>query len=339
MSSVPTSGTAAGGESINKTGTPAERPTSHQPSRFLLDAVLGGILLVWCFNYTAGKIALRHMDPFSLASIRTEVAAILMLGIYFTRRERSRFRWRDTWTFTYLAFSGVVLNQGCFTVGLNYTTSERSVLLVALAPIIVLVLARFMGLEALTPGKTVGMLIAFAGVVLLETERGSLGHTPLVVGDMITLVGVVGFSVFSVLGKRLLGDGRPETYDSISFNTFTLVAAAILLLPLAVRQGIYLDWQQVGWAGWAGLLYMAIFSSVLAYTLFYWILKYMEASRVAAVDYLQPFIVVLLSMVFLGERPTGHLVSGGALVLLGVYFVERVSGSKRSKASRLVRET
>jgi drug/metabolite transporter (DMT)-like permease len=308
------------------------RSAPHQPSRFLLGAVLGGILLVWCFNYTAGKIALRHMDPFSLASIRTEVAALLMLAIHFARRERTRFRWRDAWTFAYLAFFGVVLNQGCFTVGLNYTTSERSVLLVALAPIIVLVLARFMGLEALTPGKTIGMVIAFAGVVLLETERGSLGHTPLVVGDMITLIGVIGFSVFSVLGKRLLAGGRPEAYDSISFNTFTLVAAAILLLPLAVRQGIHLDWQQVGWAGWAGLLYMAIFSSVLAYTLFYWILKYMEASRVAGVDYLQPFIVVLLSMVFLGERPTGHLVSAGALVLLGVYFVERVSGSKTEHA-------
>lgn len=311
---------------------PSERSASKQPSRFLLSTVLVAILLLWCFNYTAGKIALRHMDPFSLASIRTEVAALLMLAIHFARRERSRFRRRDLWTFTYLGFFGVILNQGCFSLGLNYTSSERSVLVVALAPIMILVLARLMGLESLTPAKTIGMIVAFAGVLLLETETGSLGHTPLVVGDMITLLGVIGFSVFSVLSKRLLGDGRAETYDSISFNTFTLVAAAIVFLPLAVRQGIHLDWAGVGWAGWAGLLYMAIFSSILAYTLFYWILKYMEASRVAAVDYLQPFIVVLLSMVFLGERPTGHVISGGALVLLGVYLAERVSSSNRQHA-------
>jgi drug/metabolite transporter (DMT)-like permease len=110
------------------------------------------------------------------------------------------------------------------------------------------------------------------------------------------------------------------------------VAAAVMFLPLAIRQGIHLDWGQVGWAGWAGLLYMAVFSSVLAYTLFYWILRYMEASRVAAVDYLQPFIVVLLSMVFLGERPTGHLLAGGALVLLGVYLVEHVARAKVQSA-------
>jgi drug/metabolite transporter (DMT)-like permease len=213
-------------------------------------------------------------------------------------------------------------------VGLNYTTSERSVLVVALTPIIVLVLACLLKLEALTPAKTIGMVIASAGVVLLETDRGSLGHTPLVVGDAITMLGVTGFSLFSVLGKRLLGEGCPEAYDSISSNTFTLVAAAILLLPLAVRQGSRLDWAGVGWAGWVGLLYMAIFSSVLAYTLFYWILQYMDASRVAAVDYLQPFIVMLLSMAFLGERPTGHILSGGALVLLGVYLVEHISRTR-----------
>jgi drug/metabolite transporter (DMT)-like permease len=92
-----------------------------------------------------------------------------------------------------------------------------------------------------------------------------------------------------------------------------------------VRQGIALDWKSVGWAGWAGLGYMAVFSSVLVYTMFYWLLRHMEASRVAAVNYLQPFIVILLSMALLGEHPTGHLLSGGALVLVGVYLAERVS--------------
>ena len=98
-----------------------------------------------------------------------------------------------------------------------------------------------------------------------------------------------------------------------------------MLLPLAVRQGIELDWKSVGWAGWAGLGYMTVFSSVAAYTLVYWLLRHMEASRVAAINYLQPFIVILLSMAFLGEHPTGHLLAGGALVLVGVYLAERVS--------------
>lgn len=301
---------------------------SRRPGALLLGALLAIILLLWCFNYVAGKIALRHLDPLSLASLRIELAAAVSLAFLYMRPQRRRFRRADLWTFAYLGLFGVVMNQGCFTVGLNYTTSERSVLLVAITPIVVLILARATGLEAITLAKALGLIIASAGVGLLESERGGSAHLPLAVGDFITFLGVIGFSVFSVLGKRLVSPeaSGSEGYDSFSFNTFTLAAAAVELLPLAIRQSLRLSWSSVGWQGWGGLIYMALFSSVLAYTLFYWVLRYMDASRVAAVDYIQPFVVILLSMALLGERPTGHLLSAAILVLAGVYLVERKAG-------------
>src|SRR4029077_18175805 len=101
-------------------------------------AALAGIVLLWSFNYVAGKVALRHMDPYSLVAIRMEFSALLMLAIYFSRsgRQRVKLRARDLWTFTWLGFFGVVINQGCYIVGLNYTTSQHSVLIFALAPIV-----------------------------------------------------------------------------------------------------------------------------------------------------------------------------------------------------------
>lgn len=318
-------------ETTNRAPLPAREES--RPSGVLLAGALALILIAWSVNYTAGKVALRHMDPLSLVSIRIELAALLMLSIYFLRRRRSPFRLRDAWMFAYMGFLGVILNQGFFTAGLNYTTSERSVLVVALGPILILLFARAMKLEAFTAPKIAGMALAFIGVMLLETEGGSVGGASPIVGDVVTLIGVGGFAVYSVLGKKILSEGRRSEYDAVSFNTFITVAAAVMLLPLAVRQGIALDWGRVGWAGWSGLVYMAAGSSVGAYTLFYWVLRYVEASRVAAINYVQPFFVILLSMVFLGERPTGHLISGGVLVLVGVYFVERVAGSARLQES------
>ncbi len=71
------------------------------------------------------------------------------------------------------------------------------------------------------------------------------------------------------------------------------------------------------------MAFMAIFSSVVAYTVFYWVLRYMEASRVSAIYYFQPPLVIVLASMVLGERPSDHLLMGGALVLLGVYLAER----------------
>ncbi len=276
------------------------------------------MLILWSGNYVAGKIALRTLDPITLVCLRLQLAAILMLAIYFSRRERSPLKARDTWPFLYLGFFGVIINQGLFTVGLNYTTSDHSAVLIAIGPIIILLLARAFKLEALTVAKVVGMAISFCGVYLLETEQGSPAHSPLLLGDIITFGGVIGFSIYAVLGKRVAGQ-----YDSIAMNTFNCVAAALLLLPLTIRQIIHLDWHSVGLGGWLGMAYMAVGSSVGAYTIFYWVLRYMTASRVGAVSYFQPVIVILLSMAFLGEPPSRMLLEGTALVLLGVFLAER----------------
>jgi drug/metabolite transporter (DMT)-like permease len=246
-----------------------------------------------------------------------------MLPIYFAqpRRKRTPLKAADIWPFTYLGFLGVILNQGLFTVGLNYTTSDHSAVIIAIGPVIVLLLARALGLEILTAGKILGMAISFVGVFLLETEGGSPANSPFLLGDTITFFGVVGFAIYAVLGKRIA-----SKYDAVAMNTFNLVASAVLLLPLTIRQAMHLNWQAVSLAGWLGMIYMALGSSIAAYTIFYWLLRYMSASRVAVLSYFQPVVVIVLSVLFLSEHPTRNLLIGTALVLIGVYLAERGRG-------------
>lgn len=294
-------------------GAPEARPSS-----FLLATALAAVLLVWSLNYVVAKFTLARLDALTLAALRSELVALILLGIYIAQRKRTPLRARDVWTFAYLGFFGYALNQGCFVLGLGRTTSEHSVVIIASAPIVILLLASALRLEKLTPAKILGMAICFLGVVLLETENGSPAHSPLLVGDLITLVGILGFSMYAVLGKKVAA-----AYDTVSMNTFNAVAAALLFFPVAVRQGMRLDWKSVGWVGWTGLLYMAALSAVAGYLLFYWLLRHMEASRVVAINYFQPVVVFLLSIPLLGERPTMRLLESAGLVLLGVYLAER----------------
>jgi len=293
-------------------------PEPPRPSRLTLAFWLLMMLVLWSGNYVAGKIALRTFDPVTLTCLRLQLAAFIMLAIYFSRRERQPLKLADAWPFLYLGFLGVVVNQGLFTVGLNYTTSNHSAVIIAVGPIIILLLARTLKLEALTTAKVVGMAISFVGVYLLETESGSPAHSPFLFGDLITFGGVIGFSAYAVLGKRVAAQ-----YDAVAMNTFNCVAAALLLLAITIRQSIHLDWHHVTLSGWLGMIYMAAGSSVGAYTIFYWVLRYMTASRVGAVSYFQPIVVILLSMAFLGERPSRMLLEGTALVLVGVFLAER----------------
>jgi drug/metabolite transporter (DMT)-like permease len=307
---------------LNSPAAATLTPDSEEPrpSKITLAFWLFMMLVLWSGNYVAGKIALRTLDPITLTCLRLQLAAFVMLAIYFTRRERQPLKLGDSWPFLYLGFFGVIVNQGLFTVGLNYTTSNHSAVLIAVGPIIILLLARAMKLEEFTAAKVTGMAISFVGVYLLETENGSPAHSPFLFGDLVTFGGVIGFSFYAVLGKRVVAQ-----YDAIALNTFNCVAAALLLLPITIRQSIHLDWHSVALSGWLGMIYMALGSSVAAYTIFYWVLRYMTASRVGAVSYFQPIVVILLSMAFLGERPSRLLLEGTALVLVGVFLAERGS--------------
>ena len=279
------------------------------------------MLILWSLNYVAGKIALRTIDPVTLACFRLVLAALVMLPIYFARPNRTPLKAADIWPFTYLGFLGVILNQGLFTVGLNFTTSDHSAVIIAIGPVIVLLFARLLKLEVFTAGKILGMAISFVGVFLLETENGSPANSPFLLGDVITFFGVIGFAAYAVLGKRIVAK-----YDAIAMNTFNLVASAILLAPLTIRQSMHLNWKAVTVSGWLGMIYMALGSSIGAYTIFYWLLRYMSASRVAVLSYFQPVVVIVLSVMFLSEHPTRNLLIGTALVLVGVYLAERGRG-------------
>jgi drug/metabolite transporter (DMT)-like permease len=279
-------------------------------------------------NYIAGKIALAHLPVISVVSFRLQISATVLLGIYFAHRNRAPVRRSDLWTFVYLGFFGYVVNQGCFVIGLSRTTSEHSVVIVAMGPIVILLLASALKLEKLTVAKSLGMAISFFGVLLLETEHGSPMRSPLLLGDLITLTGTMGFAMYTVLGKRVA-----KAYDALTITTFGTVVAAILLLPVAVHQGAHLNWKGVGWAGWTALVYMAVASGVAGFLMFYWLLRHMDASRVVAINYFQPVVVFLASIPILGEHPTVQLLVSAALVILGVYLTEHISRKERIPAT------
>jgi drug/metabolite transporter (DMT)-like permease len=302
---------------VTPPGAAAPAP-AHKPSHALLIASLVFMLFLWSVNYIAGKVALRTMDPISLACFRLEVAALIMLAMYFAQPNRQPLAKKDWWAITYLGFFGVILNQGLFTVGLNYTTSTHSAVIIAVGPVIILILARILGQEALTVAKVAGIAVSFAGVLMLETEQGAPQHSPLLLGDMISFGGTIGFAAYTVLGKKLA-----NAYDAISMNTFICVASAILLLPLTLYQVTHIHWGAIGWKGWAGMFYMAAGSSVGGYTIFYWALRYMSASRVAVISYFQPVVVIVLAALFLGDHPSKHLMIGTLLVMVGVVLAER----------------
>ena len=297
---------------------------NQRPRPAVLFSLVATMLTFWTINFIVVKITLRHFPALTLVSFRLVLASIVMTLIYVCTPRKTPFERGDGPLFIILGIIGVVMNQGGFTYGLNFTTAGHSSIIIAIAPVIVLILARLVGLETISRRKAIGISLCFVGAVVLAAENGlSAVGSQTLKGDLITLQSVLGYSIFVIMAKRV-----EHKYDTVTLNFFNFLVAGIVLLPLAIHEGLRLEWRSVGVAGWLGLCFMAICSSVISYLIYYWALRHMEASRLAATTYVEPVLVPILSVLLLGEHVTKNLLVGGALVLIGVYVTERALGEE-----------
>jgi drug/metabolite transporter (DMT)-like permease len=192
---------------------------------------------------------------------------------------------------------------------------------VGLGPFYVLVLAVLFRLETATWRKITGMLIAVTGVAILATEDARNAHGSTLLGDAIMMTGSIGFAMYVVLGKRVAGK-----YDSLTMTAFNHFAGALLVLPVAAYMALKMDsagnLRGQPWQAWAAVSYMAVFSSALAYVFYFWLLRYLEPSQLAAFTYLLPVLATILGILWLGEKGSWVQVLGGVLALGGVYWIE-----------------
>ncbi len=317
--------------------------TGRAPSATVITICITLLMLIWAINFLVGKVTLRYIPALTLGTLRIVVASIFMLLLYPICRRLPIFQeavppspsapkrtletdsatrtWRDYWVFAYLGFFGFVVNQICFTVGLSRTNVTHSSIIVGLGPIYTLILAVLFRLEDPTWRKATGMLISLAGVILLASSTGMAHRSPTLLGDIITFLGSLGFAMWVVLGKRVAGK-----YDPLTCTLWSLLFAAVLIFPLTIRQVIAFGplsaWLALPWQAWAGLLFMTLFSSTIAYLFYLWLLRFVEASQLTAFSYLIPVTASGFSILFMGEHGSLPELLGGVLALAGVYWVE-----------------
>ena len=309
-----------------------ETSSGRAPGRTVLAASIGLVIIIWAINFIAAKIGLRSLPAMTLASFRVVLAGAVMLPFYVfcsrlpafaeaAQSRRHQFTPRDIWIFLYMGFFGVTINQVCFTVGLRFTSVSHAAVIVGMGPIYTLIFAVLFKLERVTWRKAIGMAIALIGIAVLASENGISAHSPSVLGDAITMTGSIGFAMYVVLGKRLAG-----RYDPLTMTAFSHYAGALIVLPVAIYRAVTLGsaehWRAIAWTGWAALLYMAIFSSAVAYLFYFWLLRYLEASQLSAFTYLLPVVATILGILWLGEKGSWVPVLGGVLALGGVYWIE-----------------
>ena len=285
---------------------------------------------IWGSGHPIIKLILAELTPIQISMLSSTLGALAVaIGLIVTRQIGNLAKLRGR-SLSLALLSGAIMfflyPMLSFSALQRIPASANSIL-VATSTIFVALLSPIFLKERLDSKGTAAVVLSFVGVslVVLSTAGVAMDLSALnLFGCSLSLLGAIAAASYAIIGRRLM-----SALDALSVTLIgSLLGAVLLTVAVAVTSGF----DQIARASpmtWALVGYWGIFSG-LAYVMFYYSLKKLEATKASSFIYLSPLFAVTLSIAILGEQMTILFVAGMALVLLGIWGTLR-SQSTASK--------
>ncbi|WP_027549712.1 DMT family transporter [Bradyrhizobium sp. Cp5.3] len=286
-------------------------------SRFnLLPLTIGLFCLLWSYAFVAGKIGVTHCPPLILLAARFSLAGILILGATLIRGDGWALSWRDAAIFAVLGIANNALYLGLGYTGLQSVSAGLGGLIVSANPVFTAALAALFLGEGMTWRKAGGLLLGVIGVTLIVWHRLSVG-TDSLHGIVFTLASLASIVAGTILFKLLAPKGSLWIGNGIQN-----LAAGIVLTPVALT---FADIHAIDYTpGLVGAFaFLVLGGSILAYLLWFHLLKVCGATAASAYHFLMPPLGMLFAFLVLGEHVEARDLFGIIPVALGIYLVTR----------------
>jgi len=276
--------------------------------------------LFWAGNWIISRALRSELPPVALSFWRWVVALLCLLPLSLPHLRRDWPQLRSAWP--WLLLYGA-LGTGGYNVlvygGLQYTTAINGTLLNSFVPIMIVLISWLMLGKRLQGREAVGILISFSGVlaIVAHGELQRLSDLTLNVGDLWILASVLAWSAYTLLLWR-----RPPVHP-LAFLTAISITGLIFLVPFYVwemTQGRHITPTP---GAIAGIVYTGVFPAFLGYIVWNRGVAEVGPARAGLFMHLIPAFGILLSMIFLDERPALYHAIGISLIFAGIWLNTR----------------
>ena len=299
---------------------PAVLAPSSSRSFNTLPFAIGLFCLLWSFAFVAGKIGVTYCPPLILLAARFLLAGILILGFTGLRGGWSLSR-RDIAAFAVIGIANNALYLGLGYTGLQTISAGLGGLIVSANPVFTAAIAALFLGEAMTWRKATGLLLGVAGVAMIVWHRVGIG-TDGADGIVFTLASLASIVAGTILFKVLAPKGSLWVGNGVQN-----LSAGLVLIPFAATfssvSDIVPSWQLLG-----AFAYLVLLGSILAYVLWFHLLKVCGATAASAYHFVMPPLGMLFAWMVLGEHVSARDLVGIVPVALGIYLVTRPAAAR-----------
>ncbi|MCZ2096779.1 MAG: EamA family transporter [Anaerolineae bacterium] len=291
--------------------------TSNRPSRWLLVAAFAAIYLIWGSSYIAIHFAIQTIPPFLMTGFRFASAGVLLIGWAMLRGTPlpTRANWRAAAVVGGIMF---LLNNSTIVWAEGHGVPSGIVaVLVATVPMWIVVLT-WLKPGGTFPGSIViaGLALGFVGIIVLLNPDSHMAVNP------IGAVGVL-FGSFAWAYGSLYSKTAPLPKSAILSIGMQLLSGGVMQLVVSAALGELgqFDIAQVSLTSFAATIYLAVVSSIIAYSAFVWLMQVVAPEKVATYAYVNPVVAVFLGWLLASEPLTPRTLGGTAIIILAVVLI------------------
>lgn len=222
---------------------------------------------------------------------------------------------------------GVLLNQGCFILGVSLTSPGEASLITTTMPMWVMILAFLILHEPITLKKGGGILCGATGAVILVLGNGHVlggGANP-ALGDFIVLMAQLSYALYLTLYRNFI-----RKYSLVTLMKWMFLAASVVSIPATLSTLLATDWQAVDMTGWLGIAFVVVAGTYLAYICIMIGQKNLRPTIVGMYNYIQPIVATGVG-VWLGLDTFTPAKGLAVLLIFGGVFLVTTSRSATPK--------
>ncbi|RJR28945.1 DMT family transporter [Candidatus Microgenomates bacterium] len=291
-------------------------------------AALLTVAIIWGVATPIIKYTLQGISPFPFLAFRFSIAAVFSIGIIAVNWHKYKTHFKHILPITtqsLLATASLVL----LFFGIDNSTVLDTNIIATLSPLMIVLGGAIAFRDRVTHREKLGITIAVLGTILaLFLPILMKPNETRITGNLFLLLALVGDVSAVLIAKWLMRKKVPP----LLLASWSFIVGAIIVLPIVLHQtGAQNFIQQIitlelGYK--IGVVYMALVSGIIAYTLYNRAAKSIEISEVSLFSYLNPVFSAPIAILWLGEKITQHLVLGAILIATGVFIAETKAKKK-----------
>src|SRR3989440_2533580 len=272
---------------------------------------------IWGSTWLFIKLGLADLPPLTFAGIRFVLASLILSALILARGVRWPRSRRDWSLIAIVGLLQFTLNYGLVFWGEQYIPSGLAAVLQSTFPAFGLVIAHlYLPYERITGAEVIGVLFGVLGIVIIFSNQLTIaGHMALL--GSVALVASAFFGSYSNVLVKAYGtqiDPQVLAAGQMIFGFPPLLIVGIITAGNPFR----FHWTMMAIVS---LAYLVIVGSVIAFALYYWLVRHMEVTKTMLIALVTPVVAVIIGMIVLHERLNWRLFAGGACIISGLGLI------------------